>query len=232
MLHVPLLALLLGQAIDPGTAGVSGTLRDRNSRQPLAGASVSVLGTGLSLRTDTAGNFRGSGIKPGLYVLQVRALGYDPGSWMIELAPRETLFIQIEMESIVTLAPVAVETTPWQLRGMAGFGERRASARGIYFTEAEIEQTNANRLSDILRSVPGVRLVCRYSGCRIRMSRSECQPDFFIDGLSANNSTSLEMPLIGVIGIEIYRTITETPVDFLRGANTCGTIVIWTRSGP
>jgi len=82
MLHVPLLALLLGQAIDPGTAGVSGTLRDRNSRQPLAGASVSVLGTGLSLRTDTAGNFRGSGIKPGLYVLQVRALGYDPGSWM------------------------------------------------------------------------------------------------------------------------------------------------------
>jgi len=115
---------------------------------------------------------------------------------------------------------------------MAGFGERRASARGIYFTEAEIEQTNANRLSDILRSVPGVRLVCRYSGCRIRMSRSECQPDFFIDGLSANNSTSLEMPLIGVIGIEIYRTITETPVDFLRGANTCGTIVIWTRSGP
>jgi hypothetical protein len=40
------------------------------------------------------------------------------------------------------------------------------------------------------------------------------------------------MPLIGVIGIEIYRTITETPVDFLRGNNTCGTIVIWTRSGP
>lgn len=232
MVQLSLLASLLSQTVDPGFAGITGQLRDRNTHHPLAGASVNVLGTTLSLRTDTAGTFKGSGLRPGLYVLQVRALGYDPGSWMIELAARETLFIQIEMESIVTLAPVAVEAAPWQLRGMVGFRERQTLARGIYFTEAEISRTNANRLSDILRSTPGVRLVCRYNGCRIRMSRSECQPDFFIDGLSANNSTSLEMPLIGVIGIEIYRTITETPVDFLRGANTCGTIVIWTRSGP
>lgn len=232
MLQVSLLTLLVSQTIDPSTAGLSGVLRDRVSRQPLAGASVNVLGTPVSLRTDSAGNFKSDGIRPGLYVLQVRALGYDPGSWMIELTPRETLFVQIEMELIVTLQPVTVEAAPWQLRGMVGFAERRTLARGVYFNEADIERTNANRLSDILRSVPGVRLVCRYTGCRLRMSRSECQPDFYVDGLSANNSTSLEMPLIGVIGIEIYRTITETPVEFLRGANTCGTIVIWTRSGP
>ena len=47
--------------------------------------------------------------------------------------------------------------------------------------------------------------------------------DFFVDGLSATNSTYLEMPVVGITGIEIYRTITETPVDFLRGDNTCGT---------
>jgi hypothetical protein len=232
MLHVSLLALLLSQTIDPGSAGISGQLRDRASRRPLAGASVNVLGTTVSLRTDTSGQFKGGGLRPGLYLLQVRALGYDPASWMIELAARETLFVQIEMESILTLAPVAVEAAPWQLRGMVGFNERRVYARGVYLDEREIEQTHATRLSDILRSIPGVRLVCRYNGCRMRMSRSECQPDFFVDGHAANNSTSLEMPLIGVIGIEIYRTITETPVDFLRGANTCGTIVIWTRSGP
>ena len=229
---VPLLALLISQAIDPATAGIRGQLRDRANGQPLAGATVNVLGTQVSLRSDSAGNFLSGGLKPGLYVLQVRALGYDPGSWMIELTPRETLFVQIEMDLIVTLDPVTVEAPPWQLRGMVGFAERRTRARGIYFNEEEIAQANANRLSDILRNVPGVRLVCRYSGCRIRMSRSECQPDFYVDGLSANNSTSLEMPLIGVTGIEIYRTITETPVEFVRGANTCGTIVIWTRSGP
>jgi hypothetical protein len=102
----------------------------------------------------------------------------------------------------------------------------------VYLCEAEIQRASANRLSDILRNLSGIRMICRFNGCRIRMARSECQPDFFVEGLPANNPSSLEMPLIGIIGIEIYRTITETPVDFLRGNNTCGTIVIWTRSGP
>ena len=31
--------------------------------------------------------------------------------------------------------------------------------------------------------------------------------------------------------IEIYRTLSETPIQFLRTDNQCGTIVIWTRSG-
>jgi len=30
----------------------------------------------------------------------------------------------------------------------------------------------------------------------------------------------------------VYRTLTETPLEFLKADNLCGTIVIWTRSGP
>jgi hypothetical protein len=63
------------------------------------------------------------------------------------------------------------------------------------------------------------------------MSRGECQPDYVVDGSPANNSTSPEMPVIGLIAVEIYRTVTETPLEFLRTDNTCGTIVIWTRKG-
>lgn len=215
-----------------GTAAISGTLRDRTSHQPLGGAAVSVLGTPFSVRTDSTGQFSGSGLKAGVYVMQVRAIGYGPGSWIIELAEGETLAVLIEMESAITLQGVTVEAPAWQQRGLAGFEERRQKGRGIYLTETAITQTRAARLADVLRSVPGVRLICRYSGCRIRMARSECQPDFFLNGLPANNSTSLDMPPLGIVGIEIYRTITETPMDFLRGNNTCGTIAIWTRTGP
>jgi len=38
-------------------------------------------------------------------------------------------------------------------------------------------------------------------------------------------------PTIGIIGIEIYRTLSETPLQFLRADNQCGTVVIWTQSG-
>jgi hypothetical protein len=59
----------------------------------------------------------------------------------------------------------------------------------------------------------------------------ECKPDFVVDGFEASNSTSLDMPTIGITSIEIYRTLSETPAQFLRTDNQCGTIVIWTQSG-
>ena len=214
------------------TAGISGRLVDHASRQPLEGAAISVLGTPVSLRSSPNGQFTHAGLKPGTYVMQVRALGYAPGSWVIELAERETLSVVIELEAMpIALPGIAVEA-PTAQRGMAGFALRRAAGRGVYITEDDIKQINAARLSDLLRNVSGVRLICRFTGCRIRMARNDCQPDFFLDGLSANNSTTLEMPVVGVTGVEIYRTITETPVEFLRGNNNCGTIVIWTKSGP
>jgi hypothetical protein len=239
MIRVATLALTLTVAAAPhlgaaqGTSAIAGQLLDRASRQPLEGAAVTVLGTPLALRSNSAGQFTGSGLKAGVYVVQVRALGYTPGSWVVELADGETLPVVIELEATpITLTGVTVEAPEWQQRGMVGFAQRRERARGVYLAEADLKRADANLLADILRNIPGVRIICRYNGCRIRMARAECQPDFVVDGLPANNSTSLEMPLIGVIGIEVYRTITETPVDFLRGNNTCGTIVIWTRSGP
>jgi len=214
------------------TAGLSGRLLDRASRQPLEGAAINVLGTPVNLRSSPTGQFTHAGLKPGMYVMQVRALGYAPASWVIELADRETLAVVLELDAIpIELAGVTVEVPTLQ-RGMAGFALRRAAGRGVYVTEDDIKRVNAARLSDLPRNVSGVRLICRFSGCRIRMTRNDCQPDFFLDGLAANDSTTLEMPVVGVTGIEIYRTITETPVDFLRGTNTCGTIAIWTRSGP
>ncbi len=214
------------------TAGISGRLVDHASRQPLEGAAISVLGTPVSLRSSPTGQFTHAGLKPGTYVMQVRALGYAPGSWVIELAERETLSVVIELEAMPIALPGVTVEAPTAQRGMAGFALRRAAGRGAYITEDDIKQINAARLSDLLRNVSGVRLICRFTGCRVRMARNDCQPDFFLDGLSANNSTTLEMPVVGVTGVEIYRTITETPVEFLRGNNNCGTIVIWTKSGP
>jgi hypothetical protein len=235
-LYQPALILWAVAATDLGaqaTAGITGQLRDRATRQPLEGAAITMLGTRVSFLSTTGGEFVAAGIKPGVYVLQARALGYTPGSWVVELVARETLSVMIELEAApITLPGLIVEGAKWQQRGMVGFAERKERGRGIYLTEDDIKRADAERLSDLLRNVPGVRMACRYTGCRVRMARAECQPDFFVDGLSANNSTSLDMPLVGVIGIEIYRTSTETPVDFLRSNNVCGTIVIWTRSGP
>jgi hypothetical protein len=87
----------------------------------------------------------------------------------------------------------------------------------------------------VLRDVPGVVVLCRGAGrCGIRMARTpaQCRPDFVVDGFPATLSTSLDMPVVGITGIEVYRTLSETPMEFLKADNVCGTVVIWTRSEP
>jgi len=113
------------------------------------------------------------------------------------------------------------------------FDERRASGRGVFFTEEELRNAKAATLVTFLRRVPSVRVVCQAAGCVVRMSRTtgECSAAFIVDGASAAYSTDLMMSTADVVGIEVYRTSSETPLEFLGVENSCGTIVIWTRSG-
>ncbi len=81
------LAFVVGPMLLDGqqTAGLLGTLRDRASQQPIPNAAITIVGKPVLLRTDTTGRFRLDHLTPGLYVVQARALGYTPGSRIVEL---------------------------------------------------------------------------------------------------------------------------------------------------
>jgi len=53
-----------------------------------------------------------------------------------------------------------------------------------------------------------------------------------VDGLPATFSSTPSMSTVGIVGIEIYRSLGETPPEFLKSDSQCGVIVIWTKSGP
>jgi outer membrane receptor for monomeric catechols len=121
-------------------------------------------------------------------------------------------------------------------RRIQEFERRRHERRGVFITAEQMETSNANTLMDVLRSVPGVTLACTSRGCQVRMTRSArgggCQPDWVLDGLPATWSSSPTMSTVGIVGIEIYRSLNETPAEFLKSDSQCGVIVIWTKSGP
>jgi len=220
------------------TAAIVGQLVNRQSRLPVSGATVALLGVRTRLSSDSGGHFTHEGLASGTYVMQVRAIGYSAAAWIVELGVGEVHVEVFELEPLpYTLDPVTVERQPgFAETRMQEFEQRRASGRGHFITEEQIKQANPRSLADLFRNIPGVRMQCRGSmgGCTVRMARAprECKPDFVVDGFAATNSTSFDMPTIGIIGIEIYRTLSETPLQFLRADNQCGTIVIWTRSGP
>jgi len=220
-----------------GTAVILGRLIDRQSRAAVGGARITLLGSRTSFASDSEGRFLQDSLLPGTYVMQVRAVGYAKRSWVIQLGEGEVWSQELELEPLaVQLDPVTVERRPgFAEQRRRDFEHRRTAGRGYFITEDDIAHANPRTLGDLFRNVPGVRLQCRgTAGCNVRMARGprECWPDFVMDGFAATNSTSLDMPTIGIIGIEIYRTLSETPLEFLRTDNQCGTIVIWTRSGP
>jgi len=223
-------------AQQPVNAILVGHLIDRHSGTAIVGASVVILGWSLEAGSDSAGRFTYTGLRPGSYMLQARAVGYTVTNWVVKVGEAE------EQHRTFSMSPLAVELDPVTVEGRPSFSaqrrlefeRRRASGSGFFITEQDIQHANATTIAQVLRTVPGMRAVCNSAGCIFRMSRSprNCLPEYFVDGYPATYSTTPQLPTVGVIGIEVYRSLSETPQQFLKSDQMCGAIVIWTRSGP
>lgn len=214
-----------GAAAQEGTASIVGRLVDRQSRTPIGGATVVLVGTGATTSSDSAGRFRYTGLVPGAHQLEVRAIGYAQTVWWVRVgAGEQTGVFELDAEPY-ELPGVAVEAHGL----LAGFERRRELGMGHFFTRAEIEQRHATTLSQLMRGVPGVQTSCRQGSCVIQMSRSPrgCRPEYYLDGFPGSFAVGPDFPLMGVYGIEVYRTASETPIEFRKPELRCGVVVIW-----
>ena len=217
---------------------ISGQVIDQASRTPVGGASVAFLGTKHQIATDSGGHFSQGGLGSGTYLLQVRAIGYSATSWVLRLGDGEVVEYLFEIAPLQSeLDPVIVVAPPgYTDRRLGEFEERRRRSQGVFFTADQIAASHASTLLDMLRGIPGVRLACRSQACVVQMTRGAkatgCSADWVVDGIPASLSGSPHIPIIGIIGIEIYRSASEAPPEFLKPDSQCGVIVIWTKSGP
>lgn len=143
---------------------------------------------------------------------------------------------------IILLAPLEVvaRAAPLASPGLAGFEFRRAKGVGRYITRQEIEQRRPGYVTDMLLSLPGIRLVSDGPGHRrvITMGRRGCPSQLFVDGFLINPPGGpvqlvLDDAVIpeSIEGIEIYDGFSTIPAEFLTPAAACGVIVVWTRRG-
>lgn len=219
------------------TASLAGRVVDRQSRAPIARAQVALLGASRETPSDSTGRFHHDSLKAGAYLLQIRAIGYEVSTWMVRLGTGEVLTQDFDLNPVLfTLAPVTGEAARGPMaRRLREFERRRADGRGVFISEDDIRRTEAATLSELLRTAAGVQVVCNSAGCVARMTRAAtgfCQPDFVVDGFPANLSTNANLPTVGIVAVEVYRSPNEAPIEFLRTDGVCGVIVIWTRSSP
>lgn len=232
-------ALALGptllRAQEPARGTVAGLVRD-SSGAGIAGAEITIIGTGLRAHTNAEGRFRLTNVPAGTVSVGVRRLGFIPTAGSIEMAPNDAATMTI----IVT--PLAQALDAVIVRGdrrfeehgrLAGFYQRRSrSSGGHYITREQIDRRNPAQLTDLFRSVPGARIYSSTFTNVVRFRGMRCAPLVWLDGFPA---TAGEFDLDAldpyiIEGIEVYLGVATVPPEFrwVRGGGSCGAIVIWT----
>ena len=136
--------------------------------------------------TGDSGDFRIAGLPPGTNVFNVRRLGFEPASFTALLKPGKTHRATLKLTATAHELPtVAVADTAVKSHWLDMFDRRRGTNPGVFFTRADIERKNARMGTDIVRNVPGIRLVPvrGASGNKVTMNRGAgarpCFPQMF-----------------------------------------------------
>jgi hypothetical protein len=228
---------IAGAQLRHGSARLAGIVQNAQGH-PLAGAQVMVWGSGISGSTGDDGSFTLAGLPAGTQALEARYVGYAPRRVVVDLASNQTRSVTVTLdERTEVLDQVTVYGKERKgRRDINGFLERRKHGTGHFFTRADIAQMRPFEFTDIMRRVPGIKLVpTSYFDYTILSSRGvgvnpsgTCQPTSFVDGARLVDDTGINTMIRpgDIAGIEVYAGPSEVPPQYSDG--NCGSILIWT----
>ena len=224
------------QETRPATGSINGRVLDPAGRA-VAGAELTIPGSTVRVETDDTGEFRLKNVPAGDLSIRVRRLGFKPDTSIINVLAGQTVPLMIALQPLpVVLAPMTILGKHYTGR-LASFYQRRDRGMGHYYTRDEIEKRNPANTTDLLRTVPGIRLQPLGFGRQtLRFRGARCPPLVWIDGspLGAGEFDIDNVPTRSIEAMEIYTGIAALPSEFTAGPTTttsCGTIVIWSRQG-
>lgn len=232
---------------------VRGQVVDAVSRQVVPQVTVlllrgergdSVATSGVS---DARGHFALEVAKSGAYRLRSMMIGYQPATTpMFDLRAGDA-----PLEVVVRISQVAILLAPLEIvsprpalladRWLMSDGYydrahtygRGGLGAGRFLDWDAINQTGAFNVTDIVRSMPGVR-VLGAGGARevitFRGVARRCVPPVFVDGVRVTDGAGVNdvVKPSELVAMEVYPGLT-VPAEYAhQGGESCGAIVLWT----
>jgi hypothetical protein len=239
--------------IATGLSGQTVTMlvRDSVTGSALSDAVVTLMGDNGSVTaqstTDGSGEARLALRAPGPHRVEVLRVGYRLWSLAVEVKGDSAITVQL-VASPLPLDRVEARAVARNADLEAvGFYGRQEGNRGHFIDREGIEaRPSARRLSDLLRGVPGIRVLeARTGSASITMRGTDrisfegvelCYPRILLDGIQVS-AGGKEIALIddygipsNLAGIEVYRSPSQLPPRFGGAESECGVVVIWTRT--
>jgi hypothetical protein len=197
----------------------------------VANADVSVPGTGLSTHTSHDGAFLLAGLPSGTQTVDVRALGFEPKRATVNLMRDRPASVDIVLDRPVrTLGVMTVYGKPGT--GIAAFERRLRGGFGRILTASDIEKRNALRVTDLFRTMAGVRVVPSGSFGNTLLIRN-CRPTVYLNGMRMDDEAASDIDMLAnpseLTAVELY-TAAGRPAEFW--GNDCGSVVLWAGMTP
>jgi hypothetical protein len=127
---------------------------------PLAGATVSILGSNIRVVTGENGRFRIAELVPGQHILVAHRLGYEPASARLDLASPDTEHIAFSLERVTAALDTVVVRGQAVTPRFAEFENRRRNHETTAsFTRDDILKVNPADTWQMLSRVPAMKLI-------------------------------------------------------------------------
>ncbi|HKW48115.1 MAG TPA: carboxypeptidase regulatory-like domain-containing protein [Gemmatimonadaceae bacterium] len=218
-----------------GKSRVTGKVLNKYG-QPIAGARVELQNTGAATKTRADGGFTLDSLPSGTQTLEIRQLGFSPTEVPVELSQASPQSVTVKMGEYVPVLST-MRVTAQKERGLSdvGFADRKRSGMGYYLDEDQLKMRQSTQFSDMLRTVPGIRVQPAGDGTNVitssRNPTGGCVM-FYVDGSPWQQMTPGDLDTYvrpeEVAALEVYNGSTTPPQFVQPGNGGCTTVVIWT----
>jgi len=209
------LFLMLSAQAFAQTGIVEGRISDAKSNEAVPFANVVLQGTTTGATSDIDGNYKITGIKPGLYNIEVSYIGYKGKvEFEVQVFNNKPAKVDFALEAdSKTLDVVEVRANPFEKKE-----ESPVSLRTIGVNEIERNPGGNRDISKALQSLPGVQSSVAFRNDLIIRGGAPNENRFFLDGIEVPNINHFATQgasggPVGLINVNFIRE-----VEFFSGA--------------
>jgi len=225
--------------VTTGSATVSGRVILEGAATG-AGTRVEIAGTPAVAMTNEKGEFTLTNLPSGTRSLVARHLGYAADVVEVDLSAREAKTVTMRLpKHVAVMDPVLVTARRTAGLDRVGFARRKRSGTGYFMGPEQIDRLRPNELTDILRSIPGLRVEYAQGGETVTTTRGSASltgqscVKYYVDDMPwhATEPGDINMFVSAreVVGVEVYHGAGAPPQYTGLGMGNCSVIVIWTK---
>jgi hypothetical protein len=229
--------------IDEGGT-VDGSVKDASGRAVGLGRIRLLDVIGEAHVTGKNGEFAYRGVPPGLHVVSIEAIGFEPARRAVIVGAGDTAHVEVRLGRLATLATVTIKERERIHSLKLEIESRLAGGGGGYISDS----TKLAKMPALYHAfqVPGARVTAKGSSFAVEVSRVSfskadhwCTPQVFIDDAPADADQLNGYPKQAIALLEFYTRAANAPSRYTgsgtgssKGASDgkCGVILAWTKS--